>query len=181
MKLKELYFKWLIKKINVRNKNKYFNNLLSYLYNVEFTWTMARDENLVLRAYEETRPQFFDENPIARKYLQMGEELEEPCSVLEMMVGLALDCETKIMTNFVDDNTGEWFWAMVDSLGLDEFDDGRWDLWEVDLIVNKFLKREYEPDGKGGLFTVSGTKTNMQKLEIWYQMQLYLRFLNGVL
>lgn len=164
----------------MRGRVKHYNILLSYLFNREFIWVHERDENLVLKAYEETRPMFFSENPIARKYAQMDGDLDDPCSILEMMVGLAIDCETKIMTNFIDDNTGKWFWEMIESLGLDEFDDGRWDENEVDFIVQNFLERRYEPNGKGGLFTVLGTKQNMQKLEIWYQLQLYLRNLVGM-
>ncbi len=96
-----------------------------------------------------------------------------PCSVLEMMAALAIRCE-EIMERADNANlTGEWFRVMLRSLGLAKYDNAQMDISAVRSITERFLDREYKPNGKGGLFTVS-RKCDMRNIEIWYQMQYWL-------
>ena len=68
------------------------------------------------------------------------------------------------------DRTGQWFWRMVTNLGLGGMTDTRYDKNEVTYILNRFLRREYDRDGRGGLFTVKDPPTDLRKVEIWYQL-----------
>lgn len=43
----------------------------------------------------------------------------------------------------------------------------------VDFVITRFLNREYETNGKGGLFTVDKQR-DMRKVEIWCQLMWYL-------
>lgn len=98
-----------------------------------------------------------------------------PCSVLEMMLALAIRCEETIMVNpAYGDRTGEWFWGMMNSLGLGSMTDDIYDKAEVKSIIKRFLKRDYEPNGKGGLFTIHGCEDDLRRVEIWFQMTWYL-------
>ena len=36
------------------------------------------------------------------------------------------------------------------------------------------MNREYEPNGKGGLFTIRGCEEDLTEVEIWYQLNWYL-------
>ena len=54
-----------------------------------------------------------------------------PCSVLEMMIALSMRCEEQIMDDpDIGNRTGQWFWDMIDNLGLGEHErlkfDGRY-------------------------------------------------------
>ena len=101
--------------------------------------------------------------------------LDRPCSVLEMMVALAVHCEEDIMDNpNFGDRTGQWFWDMVVSLGLGGMTDNRFDLGYVDFVIDRFLDREYEPDGRGGLFTIRNCRQDLRKVEIQHQQNWYL-------
>ena len=101
--------------------------------------------------------------------------LDGPCSVLEMMVALAIRCEETIMDNpLIGDRTGQWFWGMIVSLGLGSMMDDRFDEDYVDFVINRFLNREYEPNGKGGLFTIKNCVQDLRDVEIWYQICWYL-------
>ena len=51
---------------------------------------------------------------------------------------------------------------------------GRMDEKRARAILERFLRREYEPDGRGGLFTIKSGRHDMRKIEIWYQMMWYL-------
>jgi hypothetical protein len=98
-----------------------------------------------------------------------------PCSVLEMIIALAIRCEETIMddTNY-GDRTKQWFWKMITNLGLGSMHDDQYDRRFVDDIINTFLDREYEPDGRGGLFTVKDCEGDLRTMEIWHQLCWYL-------
>ena len=91
------------------------------------------------------------------------------------MVALSVRCEEDI-TNDPDkgNRVGYWFWSMVRSLGLERMTDTNFDRQRTDKIIAAFLNRRYLKNGKGGLFTVEGSKYDLRRMEIWYQMCLYL-------
>lgn len=169
------YFRWLCGFVigEPFSKSSSYSKLLQYLFTVEFTYTIGMDGN---RAEDGTdlRYRFADENdyayPIVAAYLD-----DQPCTVLEMMVALAIRCEEHIMTDpDLGDRTGQWFWDMIVSLGLGTMSDGRFNEEKTEEIVQTFLERRYSRNGKGGLFTVSNRRVDMRSVEIWYQMCLYL-------
>ena len=69
---------------------------------------------------------------------------------------------------------GQWFWNMIVNLGLGSMDDDKFDPGYVEYVIYRFLNREYEKNGKGGLFTIRDTRVDMRKAEIWYQAMWYL-------
>jgi hypothetical protein len=147
-----------------------FTKLLEYLHCIEFTYYIPMDKNraadgLALRyrfGYERNIPD-------AERYLT------GPCTILEMMVALALRCEETIMDDpTMGNRTGQWFWNMVVSLELGSMTDDRFDKPYIDDVITRFLEREYRRDGKGGLFTVRRPPGDMRHAEIWDQMSWYL-------
>ena len=52
--------------------------------------------------------------------------------------------------------------------------DDRFDRLYVVDVVNRFLNREYEPNGKGGLFKVRNCDYDLRDIEIWIQLLWYL-------
>lgn len=100
---------------------------------------------------------------------------DRPCSVLEMMVALAIRCEEHIMDDpAVGDRTGRWFWDMVDNLGLGAMSDARYEEEYIDAVLERFLNRKYDRDGAGGLFTVKRCPHDLRSVDIWYQMCWHL-------
>ena len=102
------------------------------------------------------------------------EYLDGPCSVFEMMVALAQRCEAVMDDPKIGDRTGQWFWGMIASLGLNGMSDNHYDEKYVKDVINRFLDREYEPNGKGGLFTIRNCEHDLRDVEIWYQLCWYL-------
>lgn len=162
------YFDWICKKISDGGSPERFSRLLRYLHSIEFTYTIPRDANraedgLGLRyrfAYETGLPEVF---------------LDGPCSILEMIVALAIRCEETIMDDpAVGDRTGQWVWGMIINLGLGSMDDNRFDEEYATYIVQRFLNREYDYDGRGGLFTIKRCEYDLRDVEIWYQLNWYL-------
>ena len=172
--LNNLYFEWMYQLVcNERYSNRLsYRKLLMYLHTIDFNYIIGMDGNraedgIDLRyrfGYEESY-----EEPMISTFLD-----DRPCSVLEMLIALSMQCE-KIMTDpDIGDRTGQWFWNMIVSLGLGSMTDTRFDKEYCLDVIYRFLDREYEPDGKGGLFTIRNCDTDLRNVGIWYQTCWYL-------
>ena len=156
-KLKGLYFDWLCDLVcDDKHSAHAYRKLLMYLYKTDFVYTIPMDGNRfedgIDMRYRFGSVYGYDEAMTA-SYLDNC-----PCSILEMMTALAVRCEEHIMWDpDIGDRTGKWF-----------------DYGRADFVISKFLNREYDSDGNGGLFKVKNCKQNLNSAEIWYQMCLYL-------
>jgi hypothetical protein len=134
------------------------------------------DENREIDGHE-LRYRFGTEKSIDRSYIDIYLS-EHGCSVLEMMVALAIKCEEEIMYDPSEgDRTSSWFWEMLTSLNLVNYTNDNWNYASEKEIIqrlNIFLDRKYLPDGRGGLFTVRSPKEDMKNVEIWFQMCWYI-------
>ena len=160
------YFEWLYDFVcrDRFSKDISFRKLLMRLHSVEFTYIIERDRN---RAS--------DGVSLRRRFLNDDECIDSPCSVLEMMIALALRCEETIMDDpRIGDRMPQWFWGMITSLGLGSMTDDNYDRHYVDDVIDIFLNRNYEPNGKGGLFTIKNCKDDLRYAEIWHQLCWYL-------
>ena len=97
--------------------------------------------------------------------------------MLEMMIALAIRMEEDIMSDLRYGNrTGQWFWTMINNLGLGHMTNSKFNQKHFDDIMDAFMYHEYDYDGNGGLFIVD-CDYDLTKEEIWVQMNL---FLNGL-
>lgn len=168
------YFEWLCSVINANRSLNHtsYDKLLNRLHSFEFRYLLEKDQGRA-EAGENLRYRFATVNGLSRSWVM--NELDGPCSVLEMMIALAIQCEETIMDDArIGNRTSQWFWGMVVNLGLGSMDDNRYDEKLVDQVINRFLDREYEPNGKGGLFTVKHCYEDLRDVEIWYQLCWYL-------
>ena len=167
------YFEWMFDLVcDGRYINISFRKLLMFLHDTEFIFFIQKDEN---RAYDgiELRRRFGLQKRYSQDYID--EYLFGPCSVLEMMIALSIRCEESIMDDTEYGNrTGQWFWGMISSLGLSSMTDDMFNKQYATNVINRFLNREYEPNGKGGLFTIRNCKDDLRNVEIWYQLCWYL-------
>lgn len=172
--IEQEYFEWMFHLVCVgrfANKNT-FRKLLSFLHNVEFTYSIPKDSN---RADDgiELRYRYAYVNG-----LDVDDVLNNivgPCSVFEMILALAIRCEETIMDDpLLGDRTGQWFWKMITNMGLGSMSDARFDRDRVEYVIAKFLNRDYEADGRGGLFRIRNCKYDLRKIEIWTQMLYFL-------
>lgn len=169
------YFEWLYD-IVCKGRfppNRSRRKLLMTLHDIEFVYSIPLDENraedgLALRRRFARQYQY-------ESYNDTMLYLDKPCSVLEMMVALAVRAEEQTMYDpEIGDRTGQWFWEMIVNLGLGSMHDNNFDRRLVDISIKRMLDRDYEPNGKGGLFTVKHRNEDMRDVEIWYQLSWYL-------
>lgn len=176
LELNNEYFGWMCQLVcNERFHHRRLSHrkLLSYLHQIDFQYSHPMDGN---RAEDGTDLRYrfgYEmkyEGPMIASYLD-----NRPCSVLEMMIALALRCEEHIMQDpDIGDRTGQWFWTMIESLGLGTMRDARFDADHVNDVIFRFMDRKYKRNGEGGLFTIDDCKSDMRSAEIWYQMNWYL-------
>lgn len=171
--VRQKYFNWLINQVYDRTaqskKSKTsFMKLLIFLNEVVFEYVMEEDENRYTDGVD-LRGRF------AYYEHEDDSELTGPCTVLEMMIALSIRIEEDIMDDDEYGNRiGQWFWEMIVSLGLGSMTDEHYDEIYITEVIDNFLNRRYEPNGKGGLFTIRDIKDDLRDVEIWYQMCWYL-------
>lgn len=166
------YFEWMFNLMSGESCSKEFSfrKLLMLLHNIKFVYSIPKDKNRAADGIS-LRRRFAAQNG----YEDLSDCLDGPCSVLEMMVALAIRCEENIMDDpGIGDRTKQWFWEMIANLGLNGMYDSIFDRRVVEEAVERFLNREYEPDGRGGLFRVRNCETDLRTVEIWYQLCWYL-------
>lgn len=73
----------------------------------------------------------------------------------------------------IGNRTSQWFWRMITNLGLGHMNDDVYSKKEVSYILKRFLDREYERDGRGGLFRIRNAD-DLRNVEIWTQLLWYL-------
>lgn len=170
MDLEERYFEWLTEKVGGMED---YERLLRYLFRTPFEYTMPMDSN----RYEDgidLRYRFAEENDISDWEVSNGLGQRE-CSMLEMMIALALRCEVHIMADDdIGDRTSSWFWTMTISSGMIAASDRNWDEYIADRSVKRIRDRTYLANGDGGLFRIHSFYPDMRRLEIWDQAMAYL-------
>lgn len=170
------YFEWLSDLVcgDRFSSRISYRKLLMHLHRTEFRYLIQRDQN---RAKDGVgmRYRFALDNGYERDTDAIMDILDGPCSVLEMIVGLTIRCEETIMDDpTMGDRTSQWFWGMISNLGLGAMSDDRFDKRLATDIIDDFLDRRYEPNGRGGLFTIRNCDEDLRKVEIWYQLCWYL-------
>lgn len=166
-KIEKLYFEWMF---DLVCEGRYaetisYKKLLTYLHNVEFTYSMSKDADRAADGVELRYRFAYDTG-----YICAEDYLEGPCSVLEMMIALAIRCEEVMDDTAYGDRTAQWFWKMIINLGLGDMLDSRFDEYHVEAVIDRFLNREFEPDGRGGLFKVRRCDYDLRHVEIWKAM-----------
>lgn len=165
------YYRWLTCDHIPKWEN--YTSLLQALYTTPFMVSLLMDENRVGDGLD-MRNRFIYQNDVP-----YPDSLRNcrPCSVLEVMIGLAQRYEEEYMTQYdtEDHPIGTWFWPMVDSLGLRGYDNQHFDWGGFNQIMSSFLNRTYSPDGRGSLFYIPNIDVDMRQIEIWRQMMIYYR------
>ena len=170
--IKQDYHQWLCEKVD--NDNQY-NLLLMDMDKISFISLVPHDENRIQ-----------DGLVLRERYLEdsgwvNGESaLNRECSILEMMIALAERMAFEMSTDDIDDQVKakKYFWEMLWNLGIANCTDDKYvDLagyYYVPEILNRFVNREIEFDGSGGIFPLKRPATDQRTQEIWNQMQAYL-------
>ena len=165
------YFTWLVDFIDPDHLiGEYYQPVLQKLYFKDFRWKLKDDRNRALDGLEFRRRYVEDERFGVAPYNFM----EAPCSCLEMLIALAKRIEYGILEPPCEENIARWFWKFMMNLGLDPDDFRVLDEDYVDMVLEKWLDRRYESNGKGNIFTTFSSNINLKIEPIWVQMHIFL-------
>lgn len=179
--LREEYFSWLLGL--VANRKPGYRKLCLFLHEKIFRWSVYNDDNRCEDG-RKLRERFIAETHQDESHLEVRYFLKGDCSVLEVLIALAIRMNDLMFDlDHQEDHTSKWFMEMLHNLGIDRFTDtiSPYDRLDpvseakVDDILEIFMDRMYESDGRGGLFPLRRrVHKDQTKVEIWYQLMSWL-------
>ena len=148
-----------------------YRKLFNRLFTTAFRYEIYTDGNRYSDGID-LRYRFGEENDIEAAAIACVLDNRD-CSILEMMIALAARFESQIMYDEdYGDRTGDWFWAMIESLKLDSMNDAQYDETFVSSVLDIFLE-------SGVLFDVPQAGMN-PTCDIWWQLNRYAIGKEGV-
>ncbi|HAQ03031.1 TPA: hypothetical protein DCQ22_04025 [Candidatus Nomurabacteria bacterium] len=164
------YFLWLCTQVNIFEADRGWINLLQDLHASPFIWSVPNDDN---RSEDGIQLR----ETYANLYPGYNYSLDGNASVLEMLIALAIQ-----MDGILGDLNGwpkvaNWFVELLQNLDLEPyygFRDADTRRLKNSQKLHVFLGREYDSNGRGGLFPLKHPEQDQRKVEIWYQLMAYL-------
>lgn len=177
---KSRYFEWLCKQA-IPNEclRKEYSNLLGCLYEINYYANFEMDNNRITDGID-LRYRFARSISIYNTIEVDNLCQYEQCSMLEMMLALCIRMEESIMYDpDKGDRTHVWFEHMLKSLGILEESNDLFSRQRIEFKISQFLEGQYSVDG-GGLFILRNKKIDLNKYDLWYQMNLYTEQLDAM-
>lgn len=172
--LREDYFRWVVNLVsdNGRINGRSYLQLLNKLNATPFRYSLGRDAN---RASDgrSLRYRFGYDNKLSDELIEQEIDIFAP-SCLEVLAALASRMEDIMSDGEIGDRTKEWFFEMINNLGLSSFFDCNFFEEYVDDILDRWLDRDYSYYGQGNIFVVRHPAADLRQTEIWYQAMWYL-------
>jgi hypothetical protein len=162
-KIDYAYYEWLTSQIDIPNEKNY-DDLFERMHNFEFVWTVPNDDNRVQDGMD-LRDEFTGGNA---DLLTLG-----GATFLEILVALS---RRIAFTAGGNKHPQQWAWALLKNIGLkpasDPLNEDKAKF--VDNVMHTVVQRTYGADGRGGFFPLQNSEYDQTKVEIWYQMNLYV-------
>lgn len=173
----EDYLQYLIYICHLEQFRNY-TRLFEELHDSEFYYSIERDDN---RAGDGTELRDNYDIPLD---ITCGDEdlvdefMNRPCSILEMLIGLAIRVDEEYLGDPADPHPEDFFWEMIKNLDLDCFTNGILQKRSnVDILkarIRMWLDRRFAKNGLGSPFPVYNDDRDQRNLEIWDQMNSYI-------
>ena len=167
------YNQWLLEKIHgydVRYAD--YSRLLDKLFYIPYRYKSYetgtdkdryRDGMALRQNYSETTGDFYISG------------WNKECSVLEMLIALAIKIDWGLMGIPNEDKAYWWFWLMLRNLGLQRMDNDRFDEFYISQTIEGWLDRDISYNGKGGIFPLRFADTDQRYESTWKQMNNYIQ------
>lgn len=170
------YLRWLCAQIRGDrdgNPNRTYDGLCVIMYETEFIELVPNDGNRIGDGLD-LRVEFCQQQGFAKR--RIGDFLAKegpnpPCSFLEVLIGLS----RRLAWNAGGSAEG-WAWELMCNLTLHRLGDpvGRTRARKIHRILEGCIRREYDPDGRGGFFPLEQPLEDQRKVELWYQMAAFI-------
>lgn len=152
------------------NQNDEFSTFLAFLFDVEFR-PMHHMDSIRVEKISDMRDEYRYERGA---WASSSEEFPPFATVLELLVSLSRSMEDVMSNHLYGDRTPNWFWMMIDNLGLTNMDNEHFDQEYVVKVLERWLKREFESDGIGSPFPLKHPPCDMTGVDIWRAFGWYM-------
>lgn len=163
------YFDWLCATVEDREHIE----LLHMLHSIEFKAKNPADSNRGMDGMR-LRVEFMDRHGAFGSATNRG-----PCTMLELFIAIAKNMSFLMYGNSMGHRTAYYFWILMKNLGISKITDDKWHTingeFFVEDAVHRVVDRQYDKNGKGGLFPLQHPSEDQRGVELWYQMHAWLR------
>lgn len=169
--LVDRYYNWLVGTVATATEHDSYRSLFGMLMDIDFCSPVPHDENRLadgLGLREQFADLFSCNSLFWRGYISCDS------SVLEVLIAIAIRWDGELLASNETQRYHDWFWEMMENLGLDRMDDLNFDEDEAERIIYTFLDRDYDANGRGGLFPMKSPPSDMRKTELAYQLDWYI-------
>lgn len=170
------YTTWLKDRVGF-NKRRY-KNLIKHLNHTEFIWVLDDDRNRMEDGL------YIREDFLMKMNVDKDTFIDVPCTVLEVLVALTIRMYDEYVGEPGEEDQNIVFWELLSNLGLDDLTDNSWDQDMYDVLVDDWMKRNFDEFGVGSIFPLYDYRTSkpktlssiedQRKISIWSQMQYYI-------
>lgn len=164
------YLECLIARCGLAKYKKY-HKIFECLHEMEYTYVLDRDKN------RESDGLGLRKDFINDRHVKFYDEfINRRCSVMEMMVALAIRVDSHILCDPMsgEETPYKFFMEMIENLRLNQFSGSRFDDHGIHIYINKWLNRDFCKNGDGSPFPVIHDKRDQRELEIWDQVNSYI-------
>ena len=182
--INEEYLEWLLQQAGVTNDpdGTGYSMLCGIMQDKSFYPLVEMDENrwedgmrLRLDFVEETEKYATDQDYC----LDMLDSLLGGCTVLEVLVVMAEKMNYEMLDSSHEATVGKWMEELIGNLGLDMYTDAEVmsnenAYFEIESVIDRFVFRQYNWRGEGGLFPLRNPRDNQTEIELATQMNNYL-------
>lgn len=170
----ENYGNWMLTLIGFQKRG--YSNLMRQLHHIEFTWNILMDENRAMDGMKYRKEYLAGFGGNVTDF-QVDFMKKQPCSVLEMLIGLAIRCDCEYIGDPKNPRPDLLFWEICCNLGLNAFKNRGFSNEKSEQLtekVNNWLLKNYRSNGEGSIFPVKNPAKDHRNIEIWSQMMEYL-------
>lgn len=148
-------------------------HLIQHLHNRTFHSVIPNDEN------READGLLLRESFLDRTGRKGSSSLPKgQCTVLEMLIALAIRMEFQLSGRSDAISVSECFWLFLTNLDVNWVDNDAYvepgAIEDLDSKIDVFCYRKCDKRGHGGLFPLKRSKVDQRRVELWYQMMAYL-------
>lgn len=168
-KLWDDYLQWLLWRCGLERERRY-DRLFESLHGMDFIYCLDRDENREVDGLD-----LRDQYEIPSIYREYDKDFyNKKCSVMEMLVALAIRVDDDIVGDPGEEHPEEFFMEMIKNLGLGAHKDNRFRKADVECIIYRWMRRKFRSNGEESPFPVRDDPRDQRDLEIWDQVNSYI-------
>lgn len=163
----EEYFFYLLR--IVKAKKEQYSELLKTLHMEDYIWEVPEDRRRAMDGLS-LREDFLADFCGLIDEEELISFQNFPCSVLEMLVALAIRVDEEYLSDLKEPHPEKIFWEMIDNLGLKKYENRAFLREKVKNVISHFLKKSRKT-----VFPCQKKwPKGYEKWEIWAQMTHYL-------